>query len=85
MPLRHEGDEFAACIETGKLGERQLFLAENAGQLFETLVRPCQKILEQTEFLHILQRRRVYRIAAEIAQEIGMFLQNERPAAGARK
>src|ERR1700719_5076897 len=41
------------------------------------LVRALQELVEQAQFVHDLERRGVDRIAAEIAQEISMFFENE--------
>lgn len=43
----------------------------------DLLVRALQKLVEQTQLAHDLESRGVDRIAAEIAQEIGMFFENE--------
>jgi hypothetical protein len=48
-------------------------------------VRQFQELVEKSQFLHDVQSRRVDRIAAKVAQEIGMFLQHDDIDAGARK
>ena len=49
------------------------------------LMRQLQEIIEQAEFVHHLERRGMDRVAAKIAQEIGMFLQHDHIDAGARQ
>ncbi|BEV44011.1 hypothetical protein CRBSH125_01940 [Afipia carboxidovorans] len=46
-------------------------------------MRDLEKVIQQPEFVHHLQRRRMHGVTAKIAEEIGMFLQNEGFDAGA--
>src|SRR5947199_10399264 len=51
------------------------------------LVRALQELVEQPQFVHNLEGRRVDRIAAEIPQEIGMLFedQNRDPGSGKKE
>ncbi len=51
----------------------------------DLVVRPSQKRVEQAEFVHQLHRRRVDRVAAKIAEEVGVFLQHRNVDARARE
>ena len=44
-----------------------------------------RKRVEQPELVHHLQRRRVDRVAAEVAQEVGVLLEHDDLDAGARE
>ena len=46
------------------------------------LVRTIEELLEQPQLAHDLEGRRVDRIASEVAQEIGVFFENENRDAG---
>ena len=46
-------------------------------------MRPLEKIFEQTEFIHDLQRRGMHGVAAKVAEEIRMLLQHHDIDAGA--
>ena len=48
----------------------RFFSAEMRLDLAELLMRATEKLFEQPEFVHQLQGRRMYRVAAKIAQEI---------------
>ncbi len=85
IPLRHQGDEFAAGRQTGEIGERDHLIADNPLQLTHLLMRPGEKGVEQPELMHHLQSRRVDRVAAEIAQEIAVFFQHRHRDPGARQ
>jgi hypothetical protein len=49
------------------------------------LMRPLQKAFEQAELIHYFECRRMNRIAAKIAQEIAMLLQNNHIDARSRQ
>ena len=70
VPLGHEGDEFAARRQMRKIRYRRFFNAKMRLNLAELLMRATEKHLEQAEFVHQLQGRRMYRVAAKIAQKI---------------
>jgi hypothetical protein len=47
------------------------------------LVWALQELVKQAQLVHDLERRGVDRIAAEIAQEVGVFFENENRDPGA--
>jgi hypothetical protein len=76
IPLRHEGDKFAARRQTREIGDRNLVTIENTAYFAQFLVRQLQKFVEQSELIQELKRRRMNGVASEIAVEIGVFFQN---------
>ena len=85
IPLRHEGDEPAARRQMREVGERELGVADHAPDLSQLLVRPAQELVEQAELVDQLERRGMDRVAAEIAQEVGVLLEHDHVDAGARQ
>src|SRR4051794_1810963 len=85
IPLRHQRDKAAACRQMAEIGERDLGIADDAVQLADLLVRQREKRIEQAKLVHDLQGRRVDRVAAEIAQEIAVFLEYDDIDPGARQ
>ena len=57
--------------------------AELAVHFLQLLMRKFQEPVDQAEFVHHLQRRGMHGVAAEIPEEIGVFLQHQRIDAGA--
>ena len=66
----------------GKIGELNKIVADLTGQRPRLLVRPLQEFVEEPELMHYFERRGVDRIAAEVAQKIGVLLQNRYRNAG---
>ena len=83
LPLRHHGDEGVALGQAAEVAELDRLAAEDAAQRPQTLVRPLQEGFEQAELVHDAQRRRMHRVAAEVAQEVGVLLEHHRRHAGA--
>jgi hypothetical protein len=59
-----------------QIGNRYPELAELAEKLRYLLVRKLKKSVEQPQFIHHLHGRGVNGIAAEITQEVGVFLEH---------
>ena len=76
VPLRHEGNEFAVRGQAGEVCRLEREVSEDAADRGELLVGHTQKILQDTQLMHHLEGRRVYRVAAEVAEEILMLLQH---------
>ena len=57
--------------------------ADLRGQPFDLLMRLFEEFVEQAEFMHQFERRRMHRIAAKVAQEVGMLFQHHDVDAGA--
>ena len=85
IPLRHQRDEFAVRRQMAEIHHLKVFGADLGGQRFDLLMRQFQELVEQAEFVHQLERRRMDRIAAEVAEEIGVLLQHHDANAGARQ
>ena len=62
-----------------------MFGANLRGQRFDLLMRQLQELVDQAELEHQFERRRMNRVAAEIAEEIGVLLQHHDMNAGARQ
>jgi len=61
-----------------KVRKRNELVAYLSADLFDFLVRAFEKIIQQAKFVNHFESRRVDRIAAKVAEEIGMFLQHNR-------
>ena len=68
-----------------EIGEGDHLVADDSADLAHLLVRQLEERLEQAKLVHHLQRRGVDRVAAEIAQEVRVLLQNDDIDAGARE
>src|SRR5712692_8123443 len=77
VPLRHEGDEFAVRRQMRKVRERDEVLANLSAQLTHFLMRPLEKILEEAQLMHQLERRRMNCVAAKVAQKIRVLLKHD--------
>jgi hypothetical protein len=82
ISLRHEGDEFAFRPEMREIGNVNGFIPEMRRDFSHFLMRLAQKIFQQSQLMHELQRRGMNRIAPEIAEEIPMLFQNQNIHAG---
>ena len=60
-----------------EIGEDDLVIADDAADLTHFRVGQLEKLIEQAELVHDLQRRRMDGVAAEVAQEIGMLLEHD--------
>ena len=67
------------------VGDGDLLVGDPPGQPSHLVVRALQELVEQPEFAKQLQRRGVNRVAAEIAEEVGVLLEHLHLAAGARE
>lgn len=83
IPLRHKGDEPAACRQMPEIGDLDEIVADLAAQRPCLLMRSPQEFLKQAELVHQLQGRGVDRVAAEIAQEIAVFFEDQNGDPGA--
>ena len=85
VPLRHEGDEFAARRQMAEIRHLEVLGADLTDQRLDLLMRQFQELVDQAQFAHQLERRRMNRVAAEIAEEIRVLLQHHDVDAGARE
>jgi hypothetical protein len=76
VPLRHHRDEGVALGQAAEVAELDALAAEDARHRRQALVRALQEGVEQAELVHDAQRRRMDRVAAEVAQEVGVLLEH---------
>src|SRR5260370_26461685 len=60
-------------------------IAELRAEHARFLMRQLQKVIEDTQFVHHFERRRMNRVAAEVAQKIGVLLEHENVDPGPRE
>ena len=85
IPLRHDRDELAARRQMAQVGDGHLDTVDAAADLAQLGVRPRQEVVEHAELGHYLQGRRVDRVAAKVAQEVGVFLEHDHVDTGPRE
>ena len=74
------------CVgRCAEVGDRERRVPDLGGQLRRLLVRQPQERLEQAELVDHLERRGVDRVAAEVAQEVGVLLEDQDVDAGPRQ
>ena len=83
IPLGHEADEFAVHGEMGKVAHRDGEIVDGGADSQKLLMRDAQEIFEEAEFVHEFEGGRVNGVAAEIAEEVGVFFEDEDFDAGA--
>lgn len=83
VPLGHQRDELALRRQRAEVGERELDAHEVADQHRRLLVRAAEEFVEQAEFVDDLERGGVDRVAAELAEEVGVLLEDDHIDAGA--
>src|SRR5437764_14889981 len=66
IPLRHEGDEFAARGQVRKIRDRHNVAVHYTAQFMQFLMRQLEEFLQQPELVHELESGRMNRVAAEI-------------------
>ncbi len=85
IPLRHQRNELAAGRQMGEIRKRVFAVAEERADGRRFLMRQLEKLVEQAELAHDVERRGMDGIAAEVAQEVGVFLEHDDIDAGARE
>jgi hypothetical protein len=85
VPLRHECHELAARRQMSEVRERIFLVSEECANARGLLMRQLEKIVEQSELAHQFQGRRVDGVAAEVAQEVGVFFQYHHVDASSRQ
>src|SRR4051812_40396248 len=83
VPLRHEGDKFAARGQSREVGQGSAVAVKAAGHFANLLVRQFQEFLEEAKLMHKLQGGGMDGITAEIAIEIGVLFKHGNLHAGA--
>jgi hypothetical protein len=84
VPLGHEGDELAARRQVAEVCQRHDLGAEAGAQRGELLVGQREKLLENAQLAHELERRGMNGVPSEVAEKIRMLLQHDHrhPRAG---
>src|SRR5690348_7217704 len=87
IPLRHQRDEAALHRQVAGVGDGDLAVGDARGERAHLIMRTLQEFVEKPEFAEQLESRRMDRIAAKIAEEIGVLLQHLHlaPCAGEEK
>ena len=76
IPLRHQGDELGGSGQPGKIADGEMLIPDldiagaNAG------VGQLEEFLQQAQLMHHLEGGGMYRVAAEIAQEVLVLFQH---------
>jgi hypothetical protein len=76
VPLWHEGDELALSREMCEVAQDKGAVPDLAGNLPDFLVRALQEFIENSEFVHELERGGMYGVAPKIAQEVLVFFEH---------
>src|SRR5260370_20951520 len=66
-----------------KVGEWNHLIANLSGDLANFLMRPFEEVFENSQLVHHLQRRRMDRVPAEVAQKIRLLLKHDNFDSGA--
>jgi hypothetical protein len=85
VPLRHEHDVLAAGRQVGEVDDLHRLAAYLRTEALHLAVRQGKELVKQPKLVHQLQRRRMHRVAAEVAQEVGVLLQHRDTHARARQ
>jgi hypothetical protein len=83
IPLRHEDNERTAQLDALEIGDDAAGRAELERQMVGLLMRHLQQRIKDAELVHQLEGRGVDGVAAEIAEEVGVFFQYHDIDAGA--
>src|SRR5437762_3125129 len=77
VPLRHERDELTSCRQVRKVSQRNRFIADLSDHLGHFGVRPFEKVFEEAQLVHQLERGWMNRVAAKVAQKICVLLEHD--------
>ncbi len=77
IPLRHQSNKFAVGGQMGEIRDGDGLAADLAGQMSNFLVGSFEEFIQNAELVHDFESGRMNRIAAEIAEEVGMLLQHD--------
>ena len=83
IPLRHEGNEFAAGRKMGEIGHGDNLVDKMGLDLADLLVRLAQEFFQKPQLMHQLQSGGMNGVAAEITKKVLMFFQDKNLHAGA--
>jgi hypothetical protein len=77
VPLGHEADEFAVDRQVRKIGDGDGEIVDDCADFAELLVRDAEEIIEEAEFVDELEGGGVNGVPAEVAEEVGVFFEDE--------
>ncbi len=77
IPLRHEGEHLAMRGKMCEIADLDGLLPNCGGQFRHLLMRPLEEFLQQPEFVHQFQSRRMDGVAAKVAEKIRMLFEND--------
>jgi hypothetical protein len=77
VPLGHEADEFTVDGQVRKVGDGDGEIVDDGADFAELLVRDAEEIVEEAEFVDELKSGGVDGVAAEVAEEVGVFFEDE--------
>ena len=70
IPLRHQGDKLASRRQMGKIDHLESGAADYRTEFARLLMRPSQKFVQNAQFMHYFERRRMYCVAAKVPQKM---------------
>ena len=76
IPLRHHRDERRRGIEMRQVSDRVVFAGDTDLRTFHPVVGALQETAEHSQLVQDLHRRGMDRVAAEIAEEVGMLFEH---------
>ena len=83
--MRHQHNELAVCRKMREVSDGDALGADFSGEFEYFLVRAIEKLVQQPQFIHQFERRRMDGIAAKIAEEIFMLFKDKDVNTGARE
>ena len=75
IPLRHHGDIRVRQMQTAKVDQRHLPAVGVEAQVIDSALRHPRKLTPQAEIIEQSQRAGMHGVAAEVAKEVGVLLQ----------
>jgi uncharacterized protein with von Willebrand factor type A (vWA) domain len=69
----------------GEISELNAHSSDHGSHILHFLVRKLEELVQQAEFVHDFESRRVDGVAAKVAQEIRVLLEHDDIDAGARE
>jgi len=85
VPLRHDGDELAMRGDAVELRDGEGLASDDHGEGGYLLMALDEKLVEKAELVHQLEGGGMDGVAAEVAEEVGVFLEDGDVDAGARE
>src|SRR5215471_14187750 len=77
VPLWHEAEKLAVGRQMCEVCQRNKLIANLAADLSDFLVRSFEKLIEQAEFIDHFESRRMDRVAAKVAEKIGVLFEHD--------